>query len=147
MVFCFWWDRSPTAPSGVLKSSPALLAKSSTVTRLSSMASCATQKMRKDKHGFLVWRNEGARGCWGSTSTTIKGSLCSLCNINILYRLFTYTKTRGKSGYGVLLFSKTLLQTSMASRPGTLAHSIDDIVRIQIISKNIIILLHGYNPM
>jgi len=47
-------DGSPTAPSGVLKSSPALLAKSSTVTRLSSMASCATQKMRMVRHGSLV---------------------------------------------------------------------------------------------
>jgi len=106
MVFCFWWDRSPTAPPGVLKSSAALLAKSSTVTRLSSMASCATQKMRRDKHGFLVWMNEGAGGCWVSTSMYINGMSSLSSTTNVLYLLLTYTKNRGTKPYEVLLFYK-----------------------------------------
>ena len=87
-------DGSPTAPSGVLKSSHALLAKSSTVTRLSSMASCATQKMRIDVHDSLVWRNEGARGCWGFTSMYIKGLSSSLSTACILHPGFLLIESR-----------------------------------------------------
>jgi len=106
MVFCFRWDGSPTALSGVLKSSPALLAKSSTVTRLSPMASCATQKMRMVRHDSLVWRNEGARGRWGSTSMYINGMPSLSCTANILYLLFAYSRRCRTEIYGVLLFSK-----------------------------------------
>jgi len=124
-------DGSPTAPSGVLKSSPALLAKSSTVTRLSSMASCATQKMRIDVHDSLVWKNEGVSGCWDSTSMYIKGLSSSLSTTCILHLVIVFIKNEWLSTDGVCSSQKHNCSIPWLSRVEALAYSIDDVVRIQ----------------